>query len=171
MYIPLSHDQSRSHLTVATAFNYKSASLSLDTCFDTLHSALTLSFGSRSPHFDGCHVKSDVRKGVQSVAFPLHYLVHPFTLTTAPMQICFFWLEYASKTHLEVHVGWQDLVTWVLAKITFSISYELVARELEIVLSKLQISICKNRASVAWWKEDCPIHSVKAAMFLALLNI
>ena len=42
----------------------------------------------------------------------LHYLVHPFTLTTALLQKGSFWLEYASKTPLEVvaePTGWMRL--------------------------------------------------------------
>ena len=44
-------------------------------------------------------------------------------------------------------VGWQDLVTQFLVKIT--LSYKLVAKKLDFVLSKLQISIWKDRATVA----------------------
>ena len=42
----------------------------------------------------------------------------------------------------------QDLVTKFLVKITFL--YLLVAKKLDFVLSKLQISIWKDRATVAW---------------------
>ena len=42
----------------------------------------------------------------------------------------------------------QDLVTQVLVKMTFL--YKLVAKKLDFVLSKLQISIWKDRATVAW---------------------
>ena len=45
-------------------------------------------------------------------------------------------------------LGWQDLVTQFLVKITFL--YKLVAKKLDFVLSKLQISIWKDRATVAW---------------------
>ena len=45
-------------------------------------------------------------------------------------------------------VGWQDLVTQFLVKITFL--YKLVAKKLDFVLSKLQISIWKDRATAAW---------------------
>ena len=44
--------------------------------------------------------------------------------------------------------GRQDLVTQFLVKITFL--YKLVAKKLDFVLSKLQISIWKDRATVAW---------------------
>ena len=62
-------------------------------------------------------------------------------------------------------LGRQDLVTQFLVKMTFL--YKLVAKKLDFVLSKLQISIWKDRATVAWYKiEGCSIHySVKAAMF------
>ena len=61
-------------------------------------------------------------------------------------------------------LGQQDLVTQFLVKITFL--YKLVAKKLDFVLSKLQISIWKDRASVAWSIEGFPIHySVIAAMF------
>ena len=45
-------------------------------------------------------------------------------------------------------LGRQNLVTQVLVKITFI--YKLVAKKLDFVLSKLQISIWKDRATVAW---------------------
>ena len=45
-------------------------------------------------------------------------------------------------------LGRQDLVTQLLVKITFL--YKLVAKKLDFVLSKLQISIWKDRATVAW---------------------
>ena len=45
-------------------------------------------------------------------------------------------------------LGRQDLVTQFLVKITFL--YKLVAKKLDFVLSKLQISIWKDRATVAW---------------------
>ena len=54
-----------------------------------------------------------------------------------------------AQTHtcvLKTSVGWQDLVTQFLVKITFL--YKLVAKKLH-VLSKLQISIWKERATVA----------------------
>ena len=44
--------------------------------------------------------------------------------------------------------GWQDLVTQFLVKITFL--YKLVAKKLDVVLSKLQISVWKDWATVAW---------------------
>ena len=47
-----------------------------------------------------------------------------------------------------VSQGRQDLVTQFLVKITFL--YKLVAKKLDFVLSKLQISIWKDRATVAW---------------------
>ena len=45
-------------------------------------------------------------------------------------------------------LGQQDLVTKFLVKITFL--YKLVAKKLDFVLSKLQISIWKDRATVVW---------------------
>ena len=45
-------------------------------------------------------------------------------------------------------LGRQDLVTQFLVKITFL--YKPVAKKLDFVLSKLQISIWKDRATVAW---------------------
>ena len=45
-------------------------------------------------------------------------------------------------------LGRQDLVTQFLVKITCL--YKLVAKKLDFVLSKLQISIWKDRATVAW---------------------
>ena len=48
----------------------------------------------------------------------------------------------------KLHIVAPDLVTQFLVKITFL--YELVAKKLDFVLSKLQISIWKDRATVAW---------------------
>ena len=45
-------------------------------------------------------------------------------------------------------LGRQDLVTQCLVKMTFL--YKLVAKKLDFVLSKLQISIWKDRETVAW---------------------
>ena len=45
-------------------------------------------------------------------------------------------------------LGRQDLVTQFFVKITFL--YKLVAKKLDFVLSKWQISIWKDRATVAW---------------------
>ena len=45
-------------------------------------------------------------------------------------------------------LGRQDLVTQFLVKMTFL--YKLVAKKLDFVLSKLQISIWKDRETVAW---------------------
>ena len=72
----------------------------------------------------------------------------------------YFWLRWYNISSL----GRQDFVTQFLVKITFL--YKLVAKKLDFALSKLQISIWKYRATVAWYIEGCPIHnSVKAAMF------
>ena len=45
-------------------------------------------------------------------------------------------------------LGRQDLVTQVLVKMTFL--YKLVAKKLDFVLSKLQITIWKDKETVAW---------------------
>ena len=50
--------------------------------------------------------------------------------------------------HIYSSLGRQDLVTQFLVKITFL--YKLVAKKLDFVLSKFQISIWKDRATVAW---------------------
>ena len=47
-----------------------------------------------------------------------------------------------------ISLGRQDLVTQILVKMTFL--YKLLAKKLDFVLSKLQISIWKDRETVAW---------------------
>ena len=57
--------------------------------------------------------------------------------------------EVSKRSGIYMYIGGvlKDLVTQILSKITFS--YEVVARKLDFVQSKLQISICKYRATVA----------------------
>ena len=57
-------------------------------------------------------------------------------------------LAFVILSHSISSVGWQDLVTEFLEKITFL--NKPVARKLDFVLSKLQISIWKDKATVAW---------------------
>ena len=54
-----------------------------------------------------------------------------------------------SRTHI-TSVGWQDLVTQYLVKITFWYNLVATCRKLDFVLYKLEISIWKDRATVAW---------------------
>ena len=73
-----------------------------------LRYAFTPSVGS--PHFGECGLKSGARyyralsvHACSSQAhFPPHYSVHPFHIDNRTTANCGFWLEYASKTPLEV---------------------------------------------------------------------
>ena len=60
----------------------------LSQCFGTLRTAFTPSFGS--PNFDGYGVKSGVRKGVQSIAFPSALFGAPFHIDNRTIAKCDF---------------------------------------------------------------------------------
>ena len=103
-HIPLSYRQIRSHSALNSAFN-SSALLLLHS--GTLQFAFTPSVGS--PHFGECSLKKLSKIEQKDIITPMHCLAVPSALFGAPFHIdnrtvanCGFWLEYASKTPLEV---------------------------------------------------------------------
>ena len=102
--LPLSYRQIRSHSALNSTFN-SSALLLLYS--SALRFAFTPSIGS--PHFGKCGLKKQSKIEQEDIITPMHCLAFPSALFGAPFHIdnrtvadCGFWLEYASKTPLEV---------------------------------------------------------------------
>ena len=102
--IPLSYRQIRSHSALNSTFN-SSALLLLHS--GVLRFAFTPSVGF--PHFGMCGLKNGAKIEQKNIITPMHCLAFPSALFGAPFHIdnrtvadCGFWLEYASKTPLEV---------------------------------------------------------------------
>ena len=73
------------------------------------------------------------------------YFIHNNLISQ--LKVSFQFLIFKESSYIS-SLGRQDLVTQFLVKIT--LLYKPVAKKLDFVLSKLQISIWKDRATVAW---------------------